>query len=374
MKIAHISTLYYPFVGGLEFAVQQVAEEQVKLGHEVLIVTSDASGVADGVEVVNDVTVVRVRSVRSSYPYFIVPRRFPKTMLEKVDVIHGWSHTYYFVYKLSKYGKSVLRKPLAIYFIGVDYLKKHFNPIIRFLGYQYQKAVTNRLAGLVDLAIVTNDYEKNILREKYGLGSVVLPHGVSEYYVSAPNMAKDFRNKYGIDGRLIAFIGRVHPTKGLDLLIKAFAEVSKKEPDVILVVAGKGDVRYLKRCMELSRVLDIEDKVRYLGYISEEDKIGLIDSSEFVVLPSRHAGESYPLIIDEAKARGKPIVVTNYGILPHRIVNLVEGIVVNADVQSLARGLCYALQNKSSLHITSKVFTWREVADYLLTLYQKIVG
>jgi len=374
MKIAHISTLYYPFVGGLEFAVQQVAEEQVKLGHEVLIVTSDASGVADGVEVVNDVTVVRVRSVRSSYPYFIVPRRFPKTMLEKVDVIHGWSHTYYFVYKLSKYGKSVLRKPLAIYFIGVDYLKKHFNPIIRFLGYQYQKAVTNRLAGLVDLAIVTNDYEKNILREKYGLGSVVLPHGVSEYYVSAPNMAKDFRNKYGIDGRLIAFIGRVHQTKGLDLLIKAFAEVSKKEPDVILVVAGKGDVRYLKRCMELSRVLDIEDKVRYLGYISEEDKIGLIDSSEFVVLPSRHAGENYSLIIDEAKARGKPIVVTNYGILPHRIVNLVEGIVVDADIHSLARGLCYALSNKCSFRVLSRPLTWKEVAGKLLTLYQSITG
>jgi len=60
--------------------------------------------------------------------------------------------------------------------------------------------------------------------------------------------------------------------------------------------------------------------------------------------------------------------------LPYRIVNLVEGIVVNADVQSLARGLYYALQNKSSFHVTSKVFTWQEIADYLLTLYQKIIG
>jgi len=374
MRIAHISTLYYPFVGGLEFAVQQVAEEQVKLGHEVLVITSDASGAPRGIETMNGVTIVRIKSMKSKYPYLIIPKNFPEAILKGIDVFHGWSHTYYFVYKLSKYGKNVLRRPLALYFIGVDYLKKHFNPIIRLLGYQYQKAITKRIIGLVDLAIVTNDYEESILRERYGLESVVLPHGVSEQYLKTPNMASYFRGKHGVQGRVITYVGRIHPTKGLDLLIKAFAEVVKRESDVILVIAGKGDVRYLKKCMKLVRVLGLEKRVKYLGYISEEDKIGLIDSSEFVVLPSRHAGESYPLVIDEVKARGKPIIVTNYGILPHRIVNLVEGIVVNADVQSLARGLYYALQNKSSFHVTSKVFTWREIADYLLTLYQKIIG
>jgi len=373
MRIAHISTLYHPFVGGLEFAVQQVAEEQVKLGHEVLVITSDASGAPRGIETINGVTIVRVRSVKSKYPYFITPKDFPREVLKEVDVFHGWSHTYYFVYKLSKYGKSVLRKPLALYFIGVDYLRKHFNPIIRLLGYQYQKAITKRFVGLVDLAIVTNDYERSVLRERYGLESVVLPHGVSEQYLKTPNMENYFRSKYGIQGRVIAYIGRIHPTKGLDLLIKAFAEVAKKKPDVVLVIAGKGDARYLKKCMKLVKALSLDSKVKYLGYISEVDKIGLIDSSEFVVIPSRHAGESYPLVVDEVKARGKPLVVTNYGVLPHRIINLVEGMVVNADIRSLARGLYYVLQNKSSFNIVSRVFTWREVAEYLLALYQKLL-
>ncbi|MEM4005191.1 MAG: glycosyltransferase, partial [Desulfurococcaceae archaeon] len=138
--------------------------------------------------------------------------------------------------------------------------------------------------------------------------------------------------------------------------------------------AGKGDARYLKKCMKLVRVLGLENRVKYLGYISEEDKIGLIDSSEFVVIPSRHAGESYPLIVDEVKARGKPLVVTSYGALPHRIINLVEGIVVNADIHSLARGLHYALQNQYSFRITSRPLTWKEVADKLLNLYQSITS
>ena len=374
MRIAHISTLYHPFVGGLEFAVQQVAEEQAKLGHEVLVITSDASGAPRGIETMNGVTIVRVKSVKSRYPYFIIPKELPREVLKGIDVFHGWSHTYYFVYKLSKYGKSVLRKPLALYFVGVDYLRKHFNPVIRLLGYQYQRAITKRFIGLVDLAIVTNDYERSVLREKYGLESVVLPHGVSEQYLKTPNMENYFRSKYGVQGRIIAYIGRIHPTKGLDLLIKAFAEVAKEEPDVVLVIAGKGDVRYLKKCMKLVKALSLENKVKYLGYIPEEDKIGLIDSSEFVVIPSRHAGENYSLVVDEVKARGKPLVVTNYGALPHRIVQPVEGLAVNADVHSLARGLLYALLNKRSFRILSKPLTWREVAEKLLNLYQSVTG
>lgn len=372
MRIVHISTLYYPFIGGLEFAVQQIAEEQAKLGHEVLVVTSDASGAPKGIEIMNDVIVIRVKSIKSKYPYFIVPREFPE-VLKDVDVIHGWSHTYYFVYRLSKHGKRVLRKPLAIYFIGVDYLREHFNPIIRFLGYQYQKSITKRFTSLVDLAIVANDYEKNILRERYGIEPVVLPHGVSGHYLNMPNMEKAFRDKYGIDGRIIAFIGRIHPTKGLDLLVRAFAKVAEKEPDVILVVAGRGETNYLKKCMKLIKNLGLESRVRYLGYISEEDKIGLIDSSEFVVIPSRHAGENYSLVVDEVKARGKPLVATDRGVLPHRIINFVEGIIVNADTQSLTEGLCYALSSIHSFSISSKVLTWREVANNLLALYQNIV-
>ncbi|MEM3979832.1 MAG: glycosyltransferase [Ignisphaera sp.] len=90
-------------------------------------------------------------------------------------------------------------------------------------------------------------------------------------------------------------MGRIHLTKGLDLLIRVFTEVVKKESDVTLVIAGKGDAHYLKKCMKLVRVLGLENRVRYLGYISEEDKIGLIDSSEFVVIPSRHVGENYSI-------------------------------------------------------------------------------
>jgi glycosyltransferase involved in cell wall biosynthesis len=371
MKIVHISTLFFPFVGGLERAVQRVAEEQAKLGHEVIVVTSDAYAedrprVEKGL-----ITVVRVKSWKNPYPYLIVPREIPRDVLEDADIVVGWGHTYYFAYRMVKEAKN-LGKTVGMYFIGVDYLQRHYNPLFRLLGFQYQRMLTKRLAEIVDIAFTTNEFEKELLKVRYGLDSFVIPHGVDEIYFRLPNMAKHFRNKYNVDGRIISYIGRVHPTKGVDLLIKAFAKIVKTEPTLKLIIAGKGDEKYLRKCLNIAKRLGIDNKIRYLNYIPEEDKIGLIDASELVVIPSKHAGENYSIVIDEVKARGKPLVVTNYGALPYRIRNVVEGIVVNADANSLAKGITYVLNNIDMFRIVEKPYTWSEVAKKLVDLYIEV--
>jgi glycosyltransferase involved in cell wall biosynthesis len=373
MKVVHVSTLYYPFVGGLEVAVQKIAESQAELGHEVHVLTSDqyAEGWR-GTRWLNNVIVHRIASLKLHYPFLTIPFGDVEDVLKEADVIHGWGHSYYFVYKMLARAKD-LSKPTVTYFIGVDYLKHHYNPLMRLLGFKYQESITRRIVKVSDLVLATNKYEGEILEKKYGIKSIVIPHGVDAQYFETPNLASSFREKYRVDGRIIAYIGRIHPTKGLDLLIRAFVEVSKTEPDTILLIAGKGDMRYLRKCINLAKKLGIEDKVKFLGYISEEDKIGLIDSSEFVVIPSRHAGESYPLIIDEAKARGKPLIVTNYGALPDRVINFVEGVAVIADANSLARGIKYALCNLESFRVLSKPYTWREIAEKLLIIYKDII-
>ena len=372
MTIVHVSTLYFPFLGGLEVAVQKIAECQAKLGHNVSVLTSNQYVASrHKVEQINGVEVHRINSLRLRYPFLTIPIEEVNDLLKEVEVVHGWGHTYYFVYRILAKAKH-LGKSTATYFTGIDYLKHHYNPLIRFFGSKYQEKITRRIVKVTDLALVTNSHEKNILKEKYDIEPIVLPHGVDAQYFETPNMARSFREKYGVEGRIVAYIGRIHPTKGLDLLIRAFIEVVKYESDAVLLIAGKGDVKYLNKCINLARRFSIEDKVKYLGYLSEEDKIGLIDASEFVVIPSRHAGESYPLIIDEVKARGKPLIVTNYGALPNRIMNFIEGVVVNADVNSLARGIKYALSNSRSFRVLSKPYTWSEVAEKLLTLYEDI--
>jgi glycosyltransferase involved in cell wall biosynthesis len=370
LKIVHVSTLFSPFVGGLESAVQRVAEEQARLGREVYVVTSNVY--AEGRPRIEKrlITVVRVNSWKNPYPYLIVPREIPRDVLKDADIVVGWGHTYYFTYRVVKESKD-LGITVGTYFIGVDYLQRHYNPLFRLLGFQYQKILTKRLAEIVDVAFTTNEFEKELLKIRYGLDSFVVPHGVDELYFKMPNMARHFRSKYGVDGRIVAYIGRIHPTKGVDLLVKAFAKVVKAEPDLKLVIAGKGDAKYFRRCLNIAKRLGIDTKIRYLGYIPEEDKIGLIDASELVVIPSKHAGENYSIVVDEVKARGKPLVVTNYGALPYRIKNMVEGIVVNANANSLAEGITYLLKNIDMFKVIERPYTWSEVAKRLVDLYIK---
>ena len=373
MKIVHVHHHYWPVVGGLERAIESIAKELVKLGHDVHVITSMFG--AEGrprEEVVDNVYIHRVEALRLHFPDLTIPLKVPREVLEKADIIICWSQNSYFTYRVCKDAKRFI-KPLVVYFIGVDYLKHHYNPFIRVFGFPYQKWITQKIARLADVALTTNEYEKKLLEDKYSVNAIVLPHGIDEEYLKLPNMAETFRKKYGIYGRIITYIGRIHPTKGLDLLVKAFAKVSKSEPDLILLIAGKGDVRYLKECINVAKKLNIENKIRYLGYLPEEDKIGLIDSSEVIVLPSRHSGENYSLVIDEAKARGKPLVVSNYGMLPYRVRNLVEGVVVNADVASLAEGIKYALNNIRSFRIIEIPYTWNDIVKKLLAICEEMV-
>jgi len=373
MRIAHVIHSYYPRLGGIERAVQYLAEEQAKMGHEVMVITSnvDVAG-SPKEEIINGVRVVRLRSRKLLYNDLTMPREMPRDMLKNADIVHGWGQNSFFTYKVCKEAKK-LGKPVVTYFIGVDYLKHHFNPFIKVFGYRYQVWITKKVVEITDLALVTNEYERRILKERYGLESIVLPHGVDEVYLKAPNMAECFRENYRVEGKIVSYIARVHPTKGLDLLTRAFAEVVKQVPDAVLVVTGKGDENYLGKCLKLAEKLGIRDRVKYVGYISEEDKIAVIDASEVVVLPTRHAGESYPLLLDEVASRRRPMVATNVSRALASRAEKLGLIVTSPDVYSLASSIMKVLIDLEGrrTYKEHRVYTWKEIAQKLLEIYNK---
>jgi glycosyltransferase involved in cell wall biosynthesis len=374
MKIVHVHHHYYPVVGGLERAIQGLVEELAKLGHEVHVLTSSfgAEGRPEE-EVINGVYVHRVKALRLHFPDLAIPMEAPRRVLGEADVVVCWSQNSYFTYKVCG-DANRLGKPSAAYFIGVDYLGHHYNPFVRVFGHPYQKWITRKMADLVDLALVTNDYERELLKEKYFIDAIVLPHGIDEEYLKLPNMAEVFRRKYNIDERIVAYIGRIHPTKGLDVLVKAFIHVAKEESNVVLVIAGKGDGGYLKNCLKIAKRAGVEDRIKVLGYISEEDKIALIDASDVVAMPTRHAGESYPLLVNEVLARGRRLVMTRGSIASRWIEERGIGRVVDLDPYSLAQALVEELGsgggrgNSKAMSIP----TWREVASKLLEVLRRV--
>jgi glycosyltransferase involved in cell wall biosynthesis len=162
------------------------------------------------------------------------------------------------------------------------------------------------------------------------------------------------------DGDYAVFVGRLVKTKGLDVLLEALPRI----PDARVVLVGKGPERGALEAQ--ARRLGVQHRVRFAGFVSEEEKAQLIAGSRFVVHPA--VWESFGHALSEAMLLGKPVLATDVGGIPEAVGP--GGILAPAgDAERLAvemrtlwadRTLREALGTKALQHARS--FTWERCA------------
>lgn len=121
------------------------------------------------------------------------------------------------------------------------------------------------------------------------------------------------RNRHTIVNDYILFLSTLKPSKNVEGLIEAFRIVSKDFPDIKLVIAGKKGWLY-ETIFEKTKKLNLEDKIIFTDFISEENKPGLIAGAKLFCLPSFHEG--FGLDVLNALASGVPVVLSDKGSLP----------------------------------------------------------
>ena len=107
-------------------------------------------------------------------------------------------------------------------------------------------------------------------------------------------------------GRIL-FVGRLHPVKRVNLLLEAFAQLRKINPEVCLSIVGDGDGR--QNLMALAKDLGLFDSVQFLGFQNHETVLDIMKQSDMIVLPSKMEGN--PKVLIEAMMLRVPIVGTN---------------------------------------------------------------
>jgi glycosyltransferase involved in cell wall biosynthesis len=375
VRIVHIHHHYWPVIGGLERAVQSIAEELVKLGHEVHVITSryDAKNRPEE-EIVNNVFIHRVKAMRVNFPDLTYPLEYPEEVLKNADIVHGHTQNSLFVVKMIEKAKEIGIKTV-MYFMAVDALHDHPNPLIRTLGPLYSRWILKKAIQLSDVKLVRSLRDHELLERKYGIRAIYIPDGVPRWFISYRYSGHMFRERYNLDGDFILYMGRMHPLKGVDVLIRAMPYV-RKHVDLKLVVIGPGDQRPYRR---LAEKLGVKDHIVFLDYVDEETKIGAIDGSLGVVIPSVSSYvEVYPMAISEAWARGKPVIATSVGGIPYRVRHLVNGLLVPPrDPKSLAEAVI-TLANDKTLSTRlgnigkSSIMTWDEIANKITEIYERV--
>jgi glycosyltransferase involved in cell wall biosynthesis len=114
----------------------------------------------------------------------------------------------------------------------------------------------------------------------------------------------------------VLYLSRLHPKKGLDLLIRSFAKVRKSEirnqkfADWVLVIAGSGAQPYVEKCRRLAADLGIAKQCLWLGHVDEVQKSWLFAHARCYALPT--SSENFGNTVAEALAHGTPVITTRH--------------------------------------------------------------
>jgi glycosyltransferase involved in cell wall biosynthesis len=107
--------------------------------------------------------------------------------------------------------------------------------------------------------------------------------------------------------RVLLFLGRIHPKKGVDLLIEAFAVVASADPSLQLVIAGPDQVGWQEALERQAEALGIGDRISWPGMLRGDLKWGAFHAAELFCLPSHQ--ENFGIAVAEALACGLPVAI-----------------------------------------------------------------
>ncbi|KJU86876.1 glycosyltransferase [Candidatus Magnetobacterium bavaricum] len=204
------------------------------------------------------------------------------------------------------FARYLTRTPVILQVQGI--MERHailkFNPLYSVPMYGVEQFYPGLYDRFIFVSGVTMRKVTSRMNKKRP-NCIVIPNGTDTRLLNA---AACSGNNTAEDNDYILFFSRIDTyTKGLDLLVKAFEEISPLYPTLKLVLAGHETDPVARLCKDVTP--SVRRKVTYAGFVGGDDKARLLSGARIFVLPSRH--ESSPISIIEAAACGKAIVVSD---------------------------------------------------------------
>lgn len=243
------------------------------------------------------------------------------------------------------------------------------------------------LIKLSDHITTPSERMRNMIIRDYGVSIKkisVIKHGVDPSFMDGkilsarelkekPYQLPEVKNKH-----IILYIGGTEKAKGLDFLLQSIDSLRKERKDfVLLVVGNKSDITNFTS----SKYADLlaREYIKILGRLSH-DKLNLLyDFIDILIVPSVH--DSFGLVILEAMAKGKVVIVSNRVGASSIITNKKDGIIFSyGDISKLVYEIKTLLSNKQerdkigmNAKETIKRYTWKKVAPKYLKCYAQIL-
>jgi D-inositol-3-phosphate glycosyltransferase len=222
---------------------------------------------------------------------------------------------------------------------------------------------------------------------------LIIPPGVDigRFYPIQSDEAKEY---IGVPpcGRMVLFVGRIEPLKGLDVLIEAIGLMHQKadfkeKPFCLVIIGGDSDETRIHddnleqaRIKQLAEEHGLSNLVTFLGKKSQDSLPYYYSAAEAVVVPSQY--ESFGMVALEAMACGTPVVASQIGGLAYLVQDGVTGFTVPVDdPHELAQKLESILLDPD-LHQrlgmqavkVAQAYAWEKIAQKLLVVYDELLA
>ena len=318
MKLLHVISTLDPATGGIVSALDSLNWALERSGHDVQIVCLDDPE-AEWLER-HPGRVTALGSGRGSFQYHPKLQPFLRGQLSAADacVVHGlWQYPGLAV-------RSAARQAARPYFVFphgmLDPWFKRTYPLKHLKKWLYWPWGEYRVLRDAAGVLFTCEEERRLARESFPLlyqaREEVTGLGLPDEKRDKKVLEERFLSAHpGLRGkRSLLFLGRLHPKKGLDLLIRAFGQVGAREPDVRLVIAGSvsgTDVGpdHLATLRDLADRSCPPQSVIFCGLLEGEDKWGALCAAEVFVLPSHQ--ENFGMAVVEALSCSVPVLISD---------------------------------------------------------------
>lgn len=227
-----------------------------------------------------------------------------------------------------------------------------------------------------NVIFAVSEYTKRDLVDKFKVPhqKIIVTHLGVNHTLFHPDLAeaglREVRNRYGLPGKFILYLGTLEPRKNIPGLIQAFNQV---EGDAHLVIAGRRGWRYDSIYKEIQNSPK-RRHIKLLGFVDEPDKPYLLKLARVFAFPSFYEGFGLPVL--EAMSVGTPVLASQLTSIPE--VTGSSAMLINPyNIDDIAAGLSELLTNNNlrSMFVTSaleraKEFTWDKTAEKVYGSFQ----
>jgi glycosyltransferase involved in cell wall biosynthesis len=385
MNILYLTQFFSATRGGGPLIFYDLATALSEIGHKIYIICNVATEEA----VAENVKLYTVK------PYLSNTNELPPSPIQnlryitnsvlcgagiarkkKIDIIHTNSFTPVIAGSILS---KMYRIPMvaSIYDIFTNSDKSNwkkwveYNDLPRYystIGRIYEKISLNMPFNLIHT--ISNTTKSDIMLHKNNRNIEVVYPGINDkLYQRSDTIYDDF----------VLYIGRLVFYKNLDILIKAFTEVIKELPNARLIVVGDGPMK--EEWEELARSVGVSNNLLFTGHISHEEKLDLLRRCAVLALPS--VFEGFGLVILEAFAMGKPVLVADIPPLDEIVNQDVDGfLLAHNDPNQWARTvinlladkqLCRKMGSEAAKKIKVK-FDFKSYIKRMESLYAGVIG